>query len=499
MKGLSPFFFFLYTSIKALNKSLPLHGGSVRCMKRYTRYIPFYVWGIVTWLTAVAQANYPPLFFENLQTIHRRSGYEQLKLHEGRLRITPSSTWSRLYTPLTKEFLSYIQTISKEISIHFKGDSADFSGKFFLQECYFSLRSLEELYTLHQKQPRETNALHNALEAMHTAIDKIPQKIKDWAVHSEKKTDGWDLSYLESTHLESVENHGLQALRLLRFTPTTVSEKPYTAKKRIVFPILHGTQFSLFSHVGRKFSEEKEKLYLSFKLLSQTLADQENQEVDLVILNWSGANTNEARIKTGTALANLLETHFPADQYDDCALGVSHGGNVLFWAYHMLESYHRSVKKMILIATPHRADFPPPALQPGGIFYNFYNPWDVTQYLGSFEITARPSTKAPVVDPRRLYPSQALPNEIHNFQVYFDSRNPYHPEMKYLALALHRLFQQKISAEQLHFTLNLHRYLEVKRQSPFLLASLEEIDIELTPDEGVAREVEKEPKWELAF
>lgn len=471
----------------------------MRYMRRYTRHIPFYVWGIVTWITAIAQAHYPPLFFENLQTIHRRSGYEQLKLHEGRLHITPSSAWSRLYTPLTKEFLSYIQTISTEISMNFKGDAKHFSGKFFLQKCYFSLRALEELYALHQKQPRETRALHQALEDMHTAIEKIPEKIEDWAIHAEKKLDDWNLSYLESTHLESVSNHELQALRLLRFIPTAAAEKPYTTKKRIVLTILHGTQLSIFSHVGRKFSEEKEKLYPSFKLLSQTLADQENQEVDLIILNWNGVNTNEARIQTGTALANLLETHFPADQYEDCALGVSHGGNVLFWAYHMLASYHRSVKKMILIATPHRADFPPPALQPGGIFYNFYNPWDVTQYLGSFEITARPSTKAPVVDPRRLYPSQALPNEIHNFQVYFDDRNPYHPEMKYLALALPRFFQQKIPATQLHFTLNLDHYLEVKKKNPLLLASLDEIGIELTSDEGLAKKEKTEPEWSLAF
>ena len=468
-------------------------------MKRYTRYIPFYVWGIVTWVTAVVQADYSPLFFENLQTIYRRSGYQQLMLHEGYMRITPSSTWSRLYTPLTKEFLSYIQMISKEIQSDFQGGSDNFSGKFFLQECYFSLRSLEELYALHEKQPREVRILHQALGDMHAAIDKIPQKIEDWAVHSEKKIDDWNLSYLESTHLEAISNRGLQALRLLRFTPTTPSEKPYTAQKRIVLTILHGTQLSMFSHVGRKFSEEKEKLYPSFKLLSQALANQENQEVDLLIVGWNGVNTNEARIQTGTALANLLETHFPGDQYEDCALGVSHGGNVLFWAYHMLEAYHRSVKKMILIATPHRADFPPPLLQVGGVFYNFYNPWDVTQYIGSFEITARPSTTSAAVDPRRLYSSAGLPNEVHNFQVYFDDRNPYHPEMKYLALALPRLFQRKIPAKQLHFTLNLKHYLEVKNRTPLLLASLDEIKIELTSDEGAAREVEKEPEWELAI
>ena len=463
--------------------------------------LSIYVLFFVVWMPSLAKAqpHSLPQLIENLQIIYQRAGYQQLVLKGERLQIKSSSALSRLYTPLTDEFIEFVASIEKEIPTLLQQNKSRFISKSFLLGCYFSLRSLEALYMLHHKQPYETRQLNRILRKLYAAIQGVQSPSQEvWISQFEKKQDDWNLHYLEMGNVQPFFEPDMRVFRSLRFSPPA-AKVAQISKKRILFVVVHGTQLPVLSQVGTRFSGEKQPVYQALKVMAQRIAMEENKEVDLLIVNWSGANSNEARIQAGTSLANLMEKRFPSTQYEDYCLGVSHGGNVLFWALELLKDAQRQVKKMILISTPHRADFPPPRLQSGGIFYNFYNPWDVTQYVGSFEMTARPSEDLSPVDPRRMYPSDMLLNELHNFQVRFDGRNPYHPEMKYLIFVLPSLIYQPLESTQLHFKLNLLHMSEVKIKNFFTPKAIASIEMELSPDNERNEDYEENPLLEDAW
>jgi len=348
-------------------------------------------------------------------------------------------------------------------------------------QSHFSLLSLCKLYQLHNQHPEEIQSLQQTLTDWKTRITAPFSFLsRAWIRHAKNTKDEWGFRYKEAHHLDPFSYPHMQVARLLRFSPT---QRAVEEKKRILLLITHGTILSLpFTQKTPRFYGEREPLYGSIKHLAQEISTREKTDVDVLILRWNGTNSNEARIEAGTSLAQLVDTHFPASQYEDYWVGISHGSNVNLWALQLLENSPRTLKKIVMIATPYRADFPIPRLQGPGIVYNFYNPWDMVQYFGSFEVTTRESSHQSPVHPRRLDPSSFFSHTVHNFQVKFDERNPSHPEMKYLLYALPNILHRSLDPTHLHFKLHVQGYYEHQKTMNNSPQTASYLDIDLTPD-----------------
>ncbi|MES2503272.1 MAG: hypothetical protein V4534_00155 [Myxococcota bacterium] len=189
-----------------------------------------------------------------------------------------------------------------------------------------------------------------------------------------------------NAELKEVGNTHTKIDRALEFYPTGAASLftwPWTQtvnKKMVVFNI-HGT----YAAGSQEYRSDENLLFRQTKYMAQLMANDQNAPVELYSFGWSGVNDNAARIVAGEELANLVRTYFPPNEYADCYIGHSHGGNVILHFAKTIREY-RTPYLIVTLATPIRKDF---ITDNVNYLFQFYTDNDWVQHYGSYELTNR--------------------------------------------------------------------------------------------------------------
>lgn len=148
--------------------------------------------------------------------------------------------------------------------------------------------------------------------------------------------------------------------------------------RQVLFSI-HGT----FARESTEFYDPDDKVFENVLAYAESLGD----SVEVVALQWTGANDANDRVAAGQFLAGLINEHYlDAQKYLSLnTISHSHGGNAVNVATHFIS---RPLNTIVSLYTPVRNDYEwfIPAPDRFKTLYHFYSTSDSIQFIGAINI-----------------------------------------------------------------------------------------------------------------
>ena len=198
------------------------------------------------------------------------------------------------------------------------------------------------------------NGVSNANDAREAYADNMGSNL-DFNFGMEAYLGGIDTHYGDTSHTDYTRSSYLNNTnqRVSVFSKGDVDQ---------LTVYVHGT-FSSADAVDPELIKEISKTY----------------KEDVVLLDWSGGNTPQARLEAARALNELISHHQFKYGEDLNLIGHSHGGNVI--KLYSNNRYARPIDSVVTLATPNRDDykFNKNSLTSDGHYYNVYDSRDPVQ------------------------------------------------------------------------------------------------------------------------
>jgi len=115
----------------------------------------------------------------------------------------------------------------------------------------------------------------------------------------------------------------------------------------MLFILVHGT----CAHNSDNYNSVGGDVFVKTIAMAYRYAQERNCPVEIMSLRWSGLNTDQARIKAGQGLADIINGYITRNPRTIFTIAHSHGGNVVNYATNRL-SGNASIDTIINIATP---------------------------------------------------------------------------------------------------------------------------------------------------